>query len=308
MGNQQQVVLGVIGSLLAYFIWGLLPLYWKLTEEVGALETLAHRVVWALLFMLILLIITRQLQATTKEIRLIFKKRKTAIAITAAAVFISINWFVFIFAVNSDRVIEASLGYYINPLMNVLLATVFLKEKLSRNEIIAVAFAFVGVVIMTVYYGYFPWAAFVLALSFCIYGLIKKLVPIGVLTGLTIEHLLVAPFALIYLFYVYTFGESTASYTQSPTLTLILLGSGIATALPLLLFAYGAKRITFSVIGILQYVAPTLMLIIGVFIFQEPFSSVQFMSFVMIWLGLLIFTTSRMQSTLRLRKQHAESL
>ncbi|GAK03815.1 RarD protein [Geomicrobium sp. JCM 19037] len=293
MHNNKEAALGAGSALVAYVLWGLLPLYWKMTEAAAPMETLAHRVVWALLFMVILLLAIGKGTTTLKEIASVFRKKKTAMAISAAAILISINWFVFIFAVNTDRVIEASLGYYINPLMNVLLATIFLNEKLAKKEIIAVLFAVVGVLIMTVYYGYFPWAAFVLALSFCGYGLIKKLVPIGALSGLTIETLLVTPFALGFLAWLSFQGTSSFSVTTDPMLSIVLIGGGLATALPLLLFAVGAKRITFSLIGILQYVAPTFMLIIGVFIFQEPFSTIQLISFAMIWVGLLLFSYSR---------------
>ncbi|MDQ0300034.1 chloramphenicol-sensitive protein RarD [Salibacterium salarium] len=300
MGEKQQGW-GVLAAMLAYVSWGFLPLYWKLVGDVPAAEVLAHRIVWSLVFMIVALFLMRKLKGVWGEIKQTFSSRKSGIAISLAAILISINWFIFIFAVNSDRVIEASLGYYINPLINVVLATIFLKEKLSKSEGLAFLLAVAGVVTLTVYYGYLPWAALGLALSFGFYGLIKKTAAVGAWAGLTIETLLMTPFALLFLFFIRE-GNSAVFHYGTNT-TLFLLGAGAATAIPLLLFAAGAKRISFSLMGFLQYFAPTIMLILGVFLFQEPFSQQQFIAFVIVWTGLLIFTISRSNSTIRSRKR-----
>ncbi|WP_088105556.1 EamA family transporter RarD [Halalkalibacter urbisdiaboli] len=284
--------LGVIAAIAAYLIWGVLPLFWKLLDGVSSGEVLAHRMIWSLVFMLIVLYLMGRLKQVLEDIRVTFSNLKSAIAITLASVFISVNWFVFIYAVNHDKVVEASLGYYINPLVNVLLATIFLKERLSRWEVVSFFFALIGVLYMTIHYGSIPWAAFFLAGSFGVYGLIKKMTKLGAWSGLTIETLIMTPCAFVYLFFIHGSGNG-AFVAGGLNPTLLLIGAGAATAIPLLLFATGAKRISFSLIGFLQYIGPTIMLFLGIFLFNEPFSQVQFISFTLIWIALIIFSTSR---------------
>lgn len=283
---------GVFAALSAYLLWGVLPLYWKLLDHVPSVEVLAHRFIWSLVFMIVMLICIRKFHSIAKEIQQAFSNRQSAIGILLAAVLICANWFVFISTVNSDRVLEASLGYYINPLVNVLLATIFLKERLSRWELFSFFLATAGVLTMAIHYGRVPWAAILLALTFGFYGLIKKTVPVGEWAGLTIETMLITPFALLFLL----FGGG-AFHTQGASTSLLLMGAGAATAVPLLLFATGARRISFSLVGFLQYIAPTIMLFLGIFLFREPFSYIQLFSFVLIWIGLVIFTASRSRAT-----------
>lgn len=293
--QEQEHRIGVIAAVIAYLMWGVLPLYWKLLDHVSAVEVLAHRVVWSLAFMIIVLVVRKQLHAFWNEFKIIFSQKKTAISIILASLFISLNWFVFIWAVTNDRVVEASLGYYINPLINVLLAMVFLKERFTRWQGVSFALAFIGVSIMTIYYGVMPWVALILALSFSVYGLIKKVVNIGALFGLTIETFLIAPVALLFLLFSYSQNASNGIEMALDSLTLFLLiGAGAATAIPLLLFATGARRISLSLIGFLQYIGPTIMLFLGVFLYHEPFSLVQLIAFLFIWAGLFIFTFSRL--------------
>ncbi|MDT8861909.1 EamA family transporter RarD [Alkalihalobacillus sp. MEB130] len=292
--QQSEHQIGVFAAVGAYLIWGVLPLYWKLLEPVSAGEVLAHRIVWSLVIMMLILTVKRQLHSSWKELVHIFTHYRTALGIILASCVITLNWFVFIWAVNSDRVIEASLGYYINPLINVLLAAIFLKERFTRWQSLSVGLAFVGVATMTFFYGVVPWAALFLAFSFAIYGLIKKMVNAGAMVGLTIETLLMTPFALLFLAWLYnqpTYNQAFVSW-QNET-TWLLIGAGAVTAIPLLLFAIGARRISFSLIGFLQYLAPTIMLMIGIFLYNEPFSQIQFLAFSFIWLGLFIFTTSK---------------
>ncbi|MDY7224369.1 EamA family transporter RarD [Halalkalibacterium halodurans] len=301
MKNQQKT--GVIAAISAYFIWGFLPLYWKLVDEVPASEMLAHRIVWSLGFMVILLAVMKKNRQVMREILDTLANKKTAFGITMAAILISMNWFIFIYAVSSDKVIEASLGYYINPLINVLLAIVFLRESLSKWEVASFLLAAAGVLNITLHYGSFPWVAFALAISFGVYGLIKKVVSLSAWASLTIETLIMTPFALLFLLYIPLSGGASAFSLNHLSTAWLIIASGAATALPLLLFATGAKRISFSLIGFLQYLAPTIMLMLGVFLFQEPFSRVQFVSFLLIWTGLIIFTISRSRTAGRLKKE-----
>ncbi|MCK0469976.1 EamA family transporter RarD [Halalkalibacter sp. APA_J-10(15)] len=292
--TQSDYKTGILAAIFAYILWGVLPLYWKLLEPVSAAEVLAHRIIWSLLFMLLILTWKRQLRVGLAELKRIFSNWKPAIGMILASCFISLNWFVFIWAVSHDRVIEASLGYYINPLLNVILSFLFLKERFTRYQMYAVGFAFIGVTIMTSYYGVVPWVAFVLALSFGIYGLMKKLVQVGAMVGLTIETLLMTPFALIFIIWLYRQPTYSQAFTiEDLTMSRLLIGAGAVTAIPLLLFAISARRISLSLIGFLQYIGPTIMLLLGIFLYNEPFSLVQFISFIFIWIGLLIFTTSK---------------
>ncbi|MFC0561161.1 EamA family transporter RarD [Halalkalibacter alkalisediminis] len=285
---------GVLAATAAYLLWGVLPLFWKLFDTVSPGEVLAHRVIWSLVFMIGILAIRKQLHSAWEEFIFIFSHFRSAIGIILASCFISLNWFIFIWAVNSDRVIEASLGYYINPLLNVLLGVLFLKETFTRWQIVSFVLAFLGVTIMTLYYGVVPWTALLLGLSFGLYGLIKKIVNAGAMVGLTVETLLVTPVAFLYLYWIHHQPAFNSAFglTHVDT-TLLLIGSGAATAIPLLLFAIGARRISLSLIGFLQYMAPTIMLLLGIFLFNEPFSNVQFLAFLLIWIGLIIFTTSK---------------
>ncbi|MFS0787932.1 EamA family transporter RarD [Shouchella sp. 1P09AA] len=299
MQNEQNFRTGVTTTLISYLIWGLLPLYWALLSFIPALDVLMYRILFAFLFMIALLVFAKKKTLYIREIKTVFSQSKQLIPMIFAAVFISINWFLFIFAVSSNMVLEASLAYYINPLLNVVLATVIIKEKLSTAEKFAVSAAGIGVLILILFNGTIPWAAFGMALSFCFYGFIKRSVSISATAGLFIETLLVTPIALLYLFLFtsYAFSEFTSS-------TLLLLaGAGIFTAVPLMLFSYGAKHIPFSLVGFLQYIAPTSMLILGIFVFEEPFSYVQFLAFFFIWIGLITFTSSKFSQ--RKKSKHA---
>ncbi|GAF11822.1 RarD protein [Bacillus sp. JCM 19045] len=281
---------GVLAAFSSYLIWGLLPLYWAMLSFLPALDVLMYRILFAFIFMLFLYLFSRDKRIYKQELHWVFKNKKAFYQMSLAACLISVNWFLFIFAVTSDKVIDASLGYYINPLLNVVLAMVFLKEKLSKAEIVAVCSACVGVSILILLSGHIPWASFGMALSFCLYGLIKRTIPLSAKSGLLIETILVTPIAILYLSLL-----STTEWNQFNLETIVLLfGAGIATAVPLMLFSYGARRISFSLIGFLQYIAPTSMLILGIFVFGEPFTSVEFLAFLFIWIGLIVFTSSKL--------------
>ncbi|MGD6778557.1 EamA family transporter RarD [Sutcliffiella horikoshii] len=294
-GNKE-LAAGIVSAGLSYILWGILPLFWKLVDEVPAGEILAHRIVWSLVFMLVILGCLRKMPSFTKELKVLVRNRKRLIGISLASIFISINWGLYIWAVNADRIIEASLGYYINPLVSILLAVIVLKEKLSILQTLSIILAGVGVLVLTFSFGTFPWVAIMLALSFAFYGLIKKMVQVGALVGLAIETLLITPFALLFLGYVHggASGEGGA-FGSDFGVTFLLLLAGVVTAVPLLLFASGAKRIPLSMVGLLQYFAPTIKLIIGVYLFHEPFTSAHLVAFVCIWAALGIYTFTLMR-------------
>ncbi|ADC49533.1 hypothetical protein BpOF4_07375 [Alkalihalophilus pseudofirmus OF4] len=282
--------IGITAAIFAYILWGILPLYWKQLEHVTPGEVLAYRIIWSLVFMVGILALRGQIGFFVQEVKRLLTSKKQTIGMISASVFITLNWFVFIWAVTNERMVEASLGYYINPLVNVLLAMIFLKERFTRWQGVSFALAFIGVTLMTVYYGVIPYASFLLAITFGIYGLMKKLVNVGALVGLTIETMLMTPFALLYVWFAKP--EAGIFSAHSLETWMLLIGAGAATAIPLLLFSVGAKRISLSLIGFLQYIGPTLMLLFGVFLYKEPFSLIQLAAFIFIWIGLLIFTTS----------------
>ncbi|EUJ46977.1 RarD protein [Listeria riparia FSL S10-1204] len=298
MYSEKEKTLGILTAIAAYIIWGVLPLYWKLASGVPASEILAYRIIWSFVFMVIIIVLLGKTKEIWAEIQALFKKPKLILAITTASVLITANWFIFIFTVNDGHVISASLGYYINPLVNVLLATVFLKEKLSRGEMLAVLSAAIGVLILAIHQGVFPWAAISMAVTFGLYGLIKKLVPVSAWGGLTVETMIMTPFALVFLLF---FARDAFMHFGFDT-NLVLFGAGVVTAIPLLLFATSARRISYVMLGFIQYVGPTLMLILGVFVFHEAFDFIQLIAFIFIWAALLIFTISHVVFAAKLKK------
>lgn len=289
--ERREQLSGVAFAAGAYTLWGFLPLYWKLIGHVPSDQVLAHRIIWSFVFMILMLVVLGKLKSVWADLRALMTDRKKFINILLASIVISGNWFIYIWAVNNDHVIDASLGYYINPLISVLLGIVFLKERLSFWQIISFLLALTGVLIQTFQFGAIPWTALALAMSFGLYGLFKKMVNLGSLSGLTIETLLVSPVALIYLLSIGSTGSSV--FFSTPSTAALLFGSGVATAVPLLLFASGARRIPLFMIGFLQYIAPTIMLILGVFLYKETFTQVHFVSFFFIWMALTIFSLSR---------------
>lgn len=292
LGEPNEQVYGIACAGSGYILWGFFPIYWKLIYFVPSLEVLAHRVVWALVFMTVLLLMAGKIKAFLNELWEIIIKPKQLISLVFASFFISVNWLTFIWAVSNNHVIETSLGYYINPLVCVLLGIIFLKEKLSFWQTVSFVLAVIGVLNMTLNYGTFPWIALILAVSFGLYGLLKKVIQLGAVAGITSETLMVSPFALMYLIYIYKSGEGTFG-TGSTVVSGLLIGGGIITAVPLILFSAGAIRLPLSTIGFLQYIAPTIALILGVFIYHEPFTTVHLISFVFIWGALTTYSLSR---------------
>lgn len=290
--SPNQYVIGVWYTVAAYTMWGFLPLYWKLMETVPASEILAHRIVWSFVFIFILLALTSKWEKLKIECKNLFSEPLQLLGVFFASVLISANWFIYIWAVNQEQVIEASLGYYINPLISVMLGIIFLREKLTIWQTISVVLATIGVLIITLKYGEVPWIALSLALSFGLYGLAKKITKLGSIIGLTFETLLVVPVAFIYLSMLHVDGTGSMS-NSSVYFLFILMGAGIATALPLIFFAQGAARIPLSMIGFLQYIAPTISLLLGVFVFQESFTKTHLISFIFIWTALALYTVSK---------------
>jgi chloramphenicol-sensitive protein RarD len=275
---------GIWYAVFCYAIWGIFPAYWKLLHSVSAVEIVAHRLVWSLVFLLIVIVIGRQLAG--------FKGAfapKTLLIYMTAGVLLSINWMVYIYGVNAGFVVETSLGYFINPLVSVMFGVLFFKERLSLAKWIPVGLATIGVVYLTVSYGQLPWIALALALSFGLYGLMKKLSPLPSLQGLTLETGTMFLPALVYLLFVQKQGTSAFGHSATHIYVLLLL-AGVVTAIPLLLFASAARRIPLSMIGILQYISPTLQFLLGVFVYGEPFTHDRLIGFGIIWIALVIFS------------------
>jgi chloramphenicol-sensitive protein RarD len=272
-------------TITAFIMWGLFPLYWKLLQQVPALEVLSHRMTWSFVFVLLLLLARRRWDWLKTAVT----NRRTVLLFATSAALLSINWFIFIWGVSAGYVIEISLGYFINPLVSVLLGVFFLGERLRNGQWVAIFLAATGVIYLTLRYGELPWIALVLALSFAMYGLIRKTSSLASLEGLSLETALMFLPAAGYLIYLQSMG--TAAFGHVDGLTTSLLGlAGVATAVPLLFFAAGARRIKLATVGILQYIAPTMQFLIGVFIFNEPFTADRLIGFSIIWLALFIYT------------------
>lgn len=297
LDNERQ---GVIWAIGAYLVWGVLPIYWKWLGHVPSGEILTSRVLWAFVFTLLFVVVMRNSKLLIGDIHTLWLNQKAFWSLFFASALISANWFLYIWAVNHNHLVETSLGYYINPLISVLLGIFFLKERLTAAQKLAFVIALIGVIILTISYGRFPWLAFALAISFAIYGLMKKTIPLDAVRGLTIETLFIVPFALIYYIYLFVTNQAIMFHSDLQT-DLLLVLTGLATAVPLVLFAKGAQRIPLYMIGFLQYIAPTSMLFLGVIIYGETFNAIDFLSFSLIWLALILFTVSKVMEA-RTRK------
>lgn len=276
---------GVIAAIGAYILWGILPIYWKALQEVPALEILCHRTVWSLAFVLFVLAIRRRWHWVAASLR----QPRTLLLFFASACLLGANWFTYIWAVNAGHVVDASLGYFINPLISVLLGVLFLGERLRPWQGAAVVIASAGVLYLTISLGAFPWIGLLLAGTFGFYGLIRKTAPLGSLEGLSLETALLTLPALAYLVILEGAGHGAFGRAGAAT-TLLLAGAGAVTAFPLLLFASAARSIALATVGILQYIAPTLQFLLGVLVYHEPFSSARLAGFAIIWLALAIYT------------------
>jgi chloramphenicol-sensitive protein RarD len=285
-------LIGTIYALAAFISWGLLPIYWKLLKQLPSAEIVAHRVFWSFIFVSGLLLVKKQWTALKHAISV----KKNRIPLLLSALLISVNWVLYIWAVNSNHIVEASMGYYISPLFSVFLGILVLRERLNFWQYLALFLATSGVLIITV----------ALAFSFGLYGLAKKVVPVDSLIGLGLETLLVSPFCLAYLT-VKQYHGTGALGTISPTITMLLIFSGVVTALPLLWFARATKLIPLSRVGFLQYASPTLMLVIGVILFKESFTTVHLVSFGCIWGALILYSLSHTSFLKNLQLQKSDN-
>lgn len=274
---------GILYGIGAYLAWGFFPIYWKFLHHVPAIQLIGHRIIWSCLLLLVVIVLTKQWDEFRKTVNL-----KVLRIYTIAAILIGINWLVYVWAVNANFIVETSLGYFINPLLSVLMGVIFLKERLRIAQWIPVVLAAIGVTYLTFIYGRLPYIALTLAFSFGLYGLVKKLSPLGSLYGLTIETAILFVPALIYL--IAMEANSTAAFLHTGISSdLLMIGAGVVTTIPLLMFASAAKSIPLWVVGLLQYIAPTIQFLLGVFLYKEPFSQYQLIGFGIVWAALIFF-------------------
>src|SRR6478672_11853712 len=277
---------GFIAGVAAFGTWGIIPGYWKLFITISATEILAHRFVWTTGFLVGLL----SWQRRWPEVREAVRSRRALFYCLASGVAISVNWFCFIWAVNVGRVIETSLGYFMTPLMNVLLGATFLRERLTRWQFISVLLALVGVLNLTLGYGRFPWLALTLCVSFGLYGLLRKQSGVRPIPGLFLETTLLTPVAACFLLFLQRNGTG-ALVSASWTLILLLISTAVVTGLPLVWFGHAARHLRLTTLGFLQYLSPSCSFFLGVFLFHEPFTRAHLITFTFIWIALIIFTT-----------------
>lgn len=292
MENYKQ---GIFFGLAAYVLWGILPVYWKALELVSPFEILSSRFMWSCVFVFLLIIFQKKWPLFAKEVKQVFSNVKTGAAMVAAGITISFNWGTFIWAVNNGHIVETSMGYYINPLVSILFAVVFLRERLDKMQLAAITCAFIGVASMVYSFGKIPWVSLTLAFTFALYGLLKKILPVSALTSIMLETLLITPLALVY---EYSLWQQGVSLYASGNLQVIMMltGAGVVTAIPLLLFTAGARLLPLKIIGFLQYISPTLTLLIGVFVYNEAFTASHLLAFGWIWAALLLFIVSQLRS------------
>lgn len=286
MSTQHGQASGYLYTFQAFLTWGLLPIYWKFLSHIPALEILSHRIFWSLIFSLLFLTWKKQLRLAP-----IFSNRKALGTLVVTGLLVGSNWGIYIYAVNINHIVEASLGYYITPLINVALGIIFLKERLNKFQLAALLLAATAVVYLTVDYGRFPWISIYLAASFGVYGLLKKMSGVNAMPALTIETMVLTPFALSYIIWGLVSGEGHL-FTESLQTDVLLIMAGIVTTMPLYWFAIGAKRISLTSVGFMQYVAPTIMLLLGIFMYEEGFPMEKQVAFAAIWIALALYSYS----------------
>jgi len=287
---------GLLYAAGAYLLWGFLPVYWKALHSVSATQILSHRIVWSVVLLAILIAWKRDWPRLKQAIT----TPKTLFVGFLAACLLAVNWLTYIWGVNAGFVVETSLGYFINPLVNVMLGVIFLRERLRPWQWLPVGLAAAGVLYLTLTYGSLPWIALTLAFSFGFYGLIKKLASLGALTGLALETGILFGPALIYLLFMGSQGAG-AFGSQGLAINALLVGTGVVTALPLLMFGMGARRIQLSTLGILQYIAPTCQFLLGTLVYDEPFTLSRLAGFGLIWIALVIYSAEGFAAQRKLR-------
>jgi chloramphenicol-sensitive protein RarD len=277
--------IGMLYATFAFFCWGLFPLYFHAIGEVPAMEILAHRMLWSLLFLVLVLTARSQ----WKWLPQVLRQPRVLFSFVASAVLLTANWFVYIWSVNNGHVIDASLGYFINPLVNVLLGLVVLKEKLRRGQWIAIGVAAGGVAWLTWQAGQLPWIALILGITFGAYGLLRKTAALAALEGLSLETMILFPLALVYVLWLTLHGQNTFINSAFDSTRWLLAAAGPITAIPLLLFAAGARKIPMAVLGLLQYLSPTMQALLGVGVFHEAFPTPRLIGFIVIWAALALY-------------------
>lgn len=281
----------MIAALSTYLIWGVLPLYWNLLARAEANEILAHRIIWSFVFMVVVLMVTKRWQSFKEDCRTLWQDKKRGAILLLAAFTISLNWLTYIWAVNHDHVIDTSIGYYINPLMSVLFGIVFFRERISGLKKISLLLAAIGIVLMTYQLGKLPWVAVVLAVSFSVYGALKKQLHLNPFSSITLETLLMMPFAVPYIG-ILMMSPANHFSLATPDLALYLMGTGVVTAVPLVLFSYGANLLPLNVLGFFQYISPTIGLLLGIFFFHETFGMAQISALGFVWAAIVLFTVA----------------
>ncbi|WP_281545935.1 EamA family transporter RarD [Grimontia sp. SpTr1] len=298
MNDAQQTRRGVMLALGAYTMWGVAPLYFKALTDVPPMEVLVHRVIWSFFFLALIL----HTSGGLARVKLLLKDKKRLGLLTITAVVIAANWLIFIWAVKNDLMLDASLGYYINPLINVVLGMVFLGERFRKLQWVAVTLAFLGVAIQVITFGSLPWVALVLACSFGCYGLLRKKINVDAATGLFIETLVLMPVSLIYLLFIAS--STTSDMMQNNWgLNLLLIAAGVVTTLPLLCFNGAATKLRLSTLGFFQYIGPTIMFMLAVGLYNEPFTTDKATTFAFIWTALAIFTFDAVRSRSKQRSK-----
>jgi chloramphenicol-sensitive protein RarD len=280
---------GALYAILAYTSWGLVPLYWKLLGQVPAVEVLCHRIIWSMVFLAGLLVF----QKRKSELIQLWRSPKYMAALLVSTALVSFNWGFFIYSIHIDRVVEASLGYYINPLVNMLLGFVFLRERFNRAQKLAICLATIAVANFVWQFGQIPWISLGLAISFALYGLCRKLIAVTPIVGLWVETAIAAPIALAWVGYGVVTG--TGHLGTSWLLTLLLVGGGVITSLPLIWFNHATQRLRLSTLGFFQYIGPSLQLLLGVFLYHEPFTTTHVITFTLIWIALVIYSLTALR-------------
>ncbi|HSO67329.1 MAG TPA: EamA family transporter RarD [Desulfatirhabdiaceae bacterium] len=275
---------GIWRAAGAYAIWGMFPAYWKWLQHVPALQLIGHRIIWSCLILVGVILFSRR----SRDFRIIALTPAIIPIYIAAALLIGINWLVYVWAVNTGFIVEASLGYFINPLLSILLGVIFLRERLRPWQWVPIGLSALGVLYLTFTYGRLPWIALTLAFSFGLYGLVKKTAPLGSLFGLLLETGILFLPALLYLVYANNMGQGAFLHTGAVS-DLLMFGGGLITTVPLLMFASAVQRIPLFLVGILQYITPTLQFLLGVLVYREPFTGTQLIGFGLVWVALIIF-------------------
>lgn len=276
---------GVFFAIAAYTMWGIAPVYFKWLESVPALEILSHRIIWSFILVLALILLLRR----GSRLKPVLQNKQQMLRLSLATCLLGGNWFLFIWAINNDHILDASLGYYINPLLNVAIGMAFFAERMRKMQLVAIALACTGVIIQIISFGSVPWVALTLACSFAIYGAIRKRLPIDSITGLWLETLILLPVVLVYM--VFFASSSAADMTQNTwQVNTLLIAAGVVTTAPLLCFTAAAQRIRYSTLGFFQYIGPSLMFILAVWVYGEPLATDKLVTFAIIWLALAVYS------------------